>query len=344
MTKHEAFETQKDWRHIATTKQSERNLRVAILITEGFSLLSLTSLTDVFSAVHSVSPSSKVNVSLMTVDGKAVRSQSGVKVTPDLALSTELRGGGFTKEFDFVIICSGLKLSEDESNCTLNLVRNSRRNGISICVIGAAVWSVAMSGCIRKGTDHWSRIPGIREAMPHLEFENAIFVRDGGIYSCAGELGAMDFALSWVGEHVGSETASQICNHLLVQFSRNANQIQTCTAADRFKGVPGKLLQAIDLMISNIEEPISISGISNSLNISIRQLERMFAQHLSTSPVKFYRRQQLDTSMKLINQTNMPLIEVALASGFSTPSTLCRGFKKEFGFTPTEARNMFRLN
>lgn len=339
MTKHHVFENDKAY----ICEQPGQCLKVAILLTEGFSLLSLTSLTDVFSAVNIISSKDSVAVTLMSNDGQTIRSRSGVEIIPDGSTSYEARDSISRQKYDFCVICTGTDLTELESSAVMGLVRKCRRVGISMCAIGAAVKLIAISGFIRKGTDHWSRIPVARETMPHIDFENAIFVRDGNFFSCSGELGAMDFALNWVGEHIDSEVASKICNYLLLQSSRQADRTQTCTAADRFKGVPIKLQNIIEFMITNIEEPISMGKMSRIFGISVRQIERMFSRYLSTSPVKFYRREKLELSMKLIEHTNMPIVEIALACGYNTPSTFNKQFKAEFGMTPTLTRNAFHI-
>lgn len=241
MTKHHMFEGDNVYIFEQPVKLPRQCLNVAVLLTEGFSLLSLTSLTDVFSAVNVISSENSINVTLMSNDGHTVCSRSGVEIVPDRPISFEPITYLSGQRYDFYVICAGAEVTEIEASTIMDLVRKSRRAGISICAIGAAVRLIAKSGYIQKGTDHWSRIPVIREAMPQIEFENAIFVRDGNFFSCSGELGAMDFALNWVGEHIDSEVASKICNYLLLQSSRSADRTQTCTAADRFKGVPIKL-------------------------------------------------------------------------------------------------------
>lgn len=343
MTKHHVFKNSEANAWKRPIKSPGQCFNVAIVLSEGFSLLSLTSLTDVFSAVNIVSSEDYVNVSLMSCDGRSLCSRSGVEIVPDGPVSYEPIESLSRQKYDFYVICTGAEMTNLETSAIINLVRKCRRTGVSICAIGAAVRLIAMSGYIRKGTDHWSRIPVIREAMPHINFENAIYVRDGSFYSCSGELGTMDFALNWVGEHIATDVASKICNYLLLQSSRSADRIQTCTAADRFKGAPKILQDILDIILDNLEEPLSMRKISQIFSISTRQIERLFFRHLSTSPVKFYRREQLELGMKLLEQTNMPITEIAIACGYNTSTTFNKRFKHEFGITPTIARKPFRI-
>ncbi|KIC08598.1 hypothetical protein RA19_19300 [Leisingera sp. ANG-M1] len=318
-------------------RRHRRYFNAAILLTEGFSLLSLTSLTDVLDAVQTASPSDCVDVSLLTLDGTPVRSRSKVLVAPDAALADRGRQDSMPKP-DVYVICSGAQMSAAAAAAALELVRKCRASATPVCAIGAAIRVIAQSGHITKGTDHWSRIPANRETLPHIEFEDSIFVRDGNLFSCSGELGAMDFALNWVEGNISAETAGRIRNYLLLQSARSADRNQTCSAADRFRGAPVKLQKAIDLMLANMEEPLTVNEIAATIGLSVRQVERMFLRHLGTSPVRFYRKQRLELGRSLVEDTNMPVTEIALACGFKSLSSFIKLFRNSFGATPVTFR------
>ncbi|MEX0305587.1 MAG: GlxA family transcriptional regulator [Leisingera sp.] len=310
----------------------------AILLTDGFSLLSLTSLADVLDAVQAASPSDCVEVSLLTLDGAPVRSRSKVQVAPDGALPKCLQRDSQLPKPDVYVICSGAQMTESGAAAVLELVRRCRASATPVCAMGAAIRVIAQSGHITRGTDHWSRIPANRETLPHIEFEDSIFVRDGNLFSCSGELGAMDFALSWVESNISAGTAAQIRNYLLLQSARSADRTQTCTAADRYRGTPLKLQKAVDLMLANMEEPLTVNAIAAAIGLSVRQVERMFLRHLGTSPVRFYRMQRMELGRSLVEDTNMPVTEIALACGFKSLSSFIKLFRDSFGATPVSFR------
>ncbi|WP_293573561.1 helix-turn-helix domain-containing protein [Phaeobacter sp.] len=318
--------------------QHRRRFNAAILLTDAFSLLSLTSLTDVLHTVQLASQDACVDVSLQTFDGAPVRARSKVLVSPDSSLSDVLKHGFDLPKPDVYVICSGAQMSEAEAATTLELVRKCRMASIPVCAMGAAVRVIAQSGHITKGTDHWSRIPVNRETLPHIEFEDSIFVRDGNVFSCSGEMGAMDFALNWVEDNVATKTAARIRNYLLLQSARSPDRAQPWAAADRYRGAPVKVQKAIELMLNNLEEPLPVNEIAASIGVSVRQVERMFMRHIGTSPLRFYRKQRLELGRSLVEDTNMPVTEIALACGFKSLSSFIKLFRKNFGATPV----MFR--
>ncbi|EBA14756.1 Helix-turn-helix, AraC type:ThiJ/PfpI [Roseobacter sp. SK209-2-6] len=317
---------------------NRRLFNAAILITEGFSLLSLTSLIDVLDAVQTASPLACVDVTILTLDGTPVRARSKVQIASDGSLLDNLRRDTLLPRPDVYAVCSGPQMSAAETALTLELVRKCRLSSTPVCAMGAAVRVIAQSGLITKGTDHWSRIPANRETLPHIDFEDSIFVKDGNLISCSGELGAMDFALNWVENNISTETATRIRNYLLLQSTRSADRAQTCSAADRYRGAPPKLQQAINLMLDNLEEPLSVNTIAAIIGLSVRQVERLFLRYLGTSPVRFYRMERLELGRSLVEDTNMPITEIALACGFKSLSSFIKLFRNNFGATPITFR------
>lgn len=337
MTKHQFFSES----HVKVFPEMPSSHNVVIVLTPGFSLLSLASLTDVLDAVGAVSAKNRVQVRMLSVDGQVVQSRSRGQILPDGPLETEYGLSETLSRSDAVIVCSGLELTEADHKATMKIVRWCRRAAVPVCLMGAAVRAAAETGHLTKGTDHWSRIHANSETMPYVEFSNAIFVEDGNLATCCGELGAMDFALHWVSTRISPNVTAKIRNHLILSSARSADRAQTCTVSDTYKGAPAQLQRIIGVMLENLEnldEPLTMSSVAERAGLSIRQVERLFARHLSTSPVKFYRTKQFERARALIEDTNMTVTEVALACGFSSFSAFGRGFRKQFGIAPAKLR------
>jgi len=65
-------------------------------------------------------------------------------------------------------------------------------------------------------------------------------------------------------------------------------QNQSLPLRYRYANIPEVLLEALEIMESNMEEPLSPGEIADYLNHSRRQLERLFREHLLTSPAEKY--------------------------------------------------------
>src|SRR5690606_36476792 len=84
--------------------------------------------------------------------------------------------------------------------------------------------------------------------------------------------------------------------------------------------------------------PPSPRDVASLVNISLRQLERLCVKYIGTSPQKYTRQTQLKHAMKLLEQSSMPIVEVAIACGFRGTSTFNKSFKRAFGVTPIKFR------
>src|SRR5271156_1663024 len=75
------------------------------------------------------------------------------------------------------------------------------------------------------------------------------------------------------------------------------------------------------------ESPLKNGGVdvlASRLGIGSRHLRRLFLQHLGAPPIKVAQTRRLHFAKKLIDETSLPMEQVALAAGFGS----VRGFKR----------------
>ncbi len=101
-----------------------------------------------------------------------------------------------------------------------------------------------------------------------------------------------------------------------------------------------KLLKVIELMEENLEEPLSRNGLAATAGLSTRQLERLFRKYLNRSPARYYLELRLNKARLLLLQTNMSIIDVALACGFVSASHFSKCYRDFFGRTPRKERGL----
>lgn len=96
--------------------------------------------------------------------------------------------------------------------------------------------------------------------------------------------------------------------------------------------------RALSFLQENLQEPLRVDDIANHVNLSRSTLERRFQQQLGQRPGEALRVARLAHAGDLLRQTNLPLLHVALASGFSSQSYFNKTFRKRYGMTPTAYR------
>ena len=91
-------------------------------------------------------------------------------------------------------------------------------------------------------------------------------------------------------------------------------------------------------MEAHLETPIPITELSSNIEMSSRQLERLFKSELSQTPARYYLNLRLDRARKFIRQTSLNIQEIAVATGFSSASYFSKSYKSRFRLTPLEER------
>lgn len=96
--------------------------------------------------------------------------------------------------------------------------------------------------------------------------------------------------------------------------------------------------QVLRIMTDTIETPVSTAEIARRIGLSTRQIERIFARNGFDPPLKYYTNLRLIRARQLMEQTRMPLTEVALACGFDSLAAFSKNYKRVHGITPKNAR------
>jgi transcriptional regulator GlxA family with amidase domain len=92
------------------------------------------------------------------------------------------------------------------------------------------------------------------------------------------------------------------------------------------------------MMEGNIEDPVSPARLASDVGMSTRQLERLFRRYLNRSPKRYYMELRLAKARNLLMQTDMSVINVALACGFASPSHFSKCYRAHYQTTPYRER------
>lgn len=69
-----------------------------------------------------------------------------------------------------------------------------------------------------------------------------------------------------------------------------------------------------------------------------RQLQRLFKQNFGVSPATYYLRLRLEHGDDLLRKTSMDILDIAIATGFSSSSHFSRSYRRQYGLTPGARR------
>lgn len=105
-----------------------------------------------------------------------------------------------------------------------------------------------------------------------------------------------------------------------------------------WRGTSNTVSRALALIEGGAMDAGDVDALASRLGVGERQLRRLFRQHLGASPVSVAQTRRVLLAKQLIQETRLPMGEVALASGFGSVRRFNETFQQLFGRPPGELR------
>lgn len=270
---------------------------------------------------------------LLSEDGEPVRCSAGIEFVVQSELQEVLRD-------DTIMICGGINVQNATTKKVLNWVRREARRGPIIAGLCTAGYTLARAGLLdgKRATIHWENQDSFTEEFENVELTKSVFVVDGNRITTAGGTSSIDLMLKLVANDHGEDLANAVADQLIYSSIRTDQDTQRLSIPSRIGVRHPKLSLVIQKMEQNIEEPISPASLARDVAMSTRQLERLFRRYLNRSPKRYYMELRLQKARNLLMQTDMSVINVALACGFASPSHFSKCYRAHYDTTPYRER------
>ncbi|MBL3568424.1 GlxA family transcriptional regulator [Rhodovulum visakhapatnamense] len=241
---------------------------------------------------------------------------------------------------EIVIVCGGIDVQKATTRTLVGWLRREARKGLIVAGLCTAAHALARAGLLdgRRATIHWENQDGFLEDFPEIELTRSVFVIDGNRMTTAGGTASIDLALTLIAQTHGQDLANAVADQLIYSSIRTDQDTQRLSIPTRIGVRHPKLSQVIQVMEKNLEDPISPATLARDVGMSTRQLERLFRRYLNRSPKRYYMELRLSKARNLLMQTDMSVINVALACGFASPSHFSKCYRAHYDTTPYRER------
>ncbi|MFN7694313.1 MAG: helix-turn-helix domain-containing protein [Burkholderiales bacterium] len=210
-------------------------------------------------------------------------------------------------------------------------------------VEGGALW-LAAAGLLkgrRAACADWLATH-LQQQHPDVIWSQSLWELDAvpgqpAFLSCPKPLALPDLLLAWLAREHGDALARQLAGRVGLSAIR-ARDDRVLGDTGGHALMPPKLAEALALMQANLAEPLPTDDVARLVGLSRRQLERLFKQHLDALPSRHYLELRLNRSRELLQRTGQSILQVGLASGFSSGPHFSNAYKAAFGCTPREER------
>lgn len=307
--------------------------RFIFMLLPRFSLIGFTSAIEPLRIANRMADHTIYEWELASGNGVSETCSAGITLNVDRALEEVGRN-------DVIVFCGGMDIKNAATPKMLNWARREARKGMPVGALCTGAHFLAKAGLLqnRKATIHWENREAFIEAFPDNEISNSVFVIDNNRFTSAGGTSSADLMLRIIANEHGTDLANAVADQMIYAMIRTDKDEQRLSIPTRIGVRHSKLSAVIKMMGENLEEPISPSALAGEVGISTRQLERLFRRYLNRSPKRYYTELRLQKARNLLLQTEMSVINVALACGFTSPSHFSKCYRLHFSTTPYRER------
>ncbi len=283
-------------------------------------------------------PAYRVEVAAETAG--PLRMESGLEIVASRSLKS-LRGG-----IDTLIVPggAGVEVAMRDARFVSWLVRTASgvRRVASVCT-GARMLGAAGLLRGRRATTHWRFCDALAAENPDATVEpDAIYVRDGNVWTSAGITAGMDLALALVEEDHGRRLALATARMLVIFLKRPGGQSQFSAqlAAQMAEREPLRDLQA--WILEHPHEDLRVETLARRAGMSPRNFARAFAKEVGMTPARFVEQARIGAARRRLEESGAGVDEIAAAAGFGTAETMRRAFLRGLATNPSAYRARFR--
>ena len=309
---------------------SEKKTALFVLL-DNFSMVSFTGAVDVLVTSNLVAAAPVFEVLTASLDGSKVVSDLGIEVAVNEKIDAVS-----VKNIDILVICGGLRTPLRELPSLRKLIKKAIDEEIWVGGVWNGVYYLAEAGLfeLNECSAHPDSRDLIRERYPNTRIGSSSYTLADKHFSSVGPNSTIRVMLEMIEKVFGSDMKRGVNGILLVDENRSVNS----AFSSGVNYLPKNLEMIIELMENNLEEPLDMSDFSDYTSLSRRQIERLFAKYLNTSPSRYYLELRLKKGKQLLLKTDYTISEISIACGFSTQTHFSHSFKMVFGSSPTHFR------
>lgn len=179
----------------------------------------------------------------------------------------------------------------------------------------------------------------MQEAFPRVSVSTSLFTLDRNRFTSSGGTAPLDMMLHLIARDHGRELSAAISEMFVYERIRTEQDHQRVPLKHVVGTHQPKLQEVVALMEANLEEPIDLDNLAGYVDLSRRQLERLFQKYLQCTPSRYYLKLRLIRARQLLKQTSLSIVELAYVCGFVSTPHFSKCYREHFGVPPSDERS-----
>ncbi len=273
----------------------------------------------------------------------SIRTTSGLTIEADQSFADAAKDDA---PIDTLMIAGGHGTVEAlEHKELLNFVRQASDRAERIVSICTGAMILAEIGLLngRRATTHWWWCPILKSKYPEVEVEpDAIYVRDGNIWTSAGVTTGMDLALSLVEADWGHDVALQVARYNVMYMMRPSGQSQFSAHLVAQKAEDPLINETLSYILANLTDPLTVTALAARAAMSERTFARKFKDETGVTPAHYVEAARVQSARVELEQSDTGVEQIALHAGFQNAERMRRAFQRHVGVSAADYRQRFR--
>ncbi|MHA7291295.1 GlxA family transcriptional regulator [Arthrobacter sp. MDT3-24] len=309
--------------------------RIVIVTFASAQILDVTGPLEVFSSASRFLPNVAYRTEVVSSAGGPVLATCGLEfgTTPISDVSTPI---------DTLLVAGGRDM--DEAAADDELVRHVRRladRARRVTSVCSGAFLLAAAGLLdgRRATTHWAECQQLDNDYPGIAVDtDAIFVRDGNVWTSAGVTAGIDLALALIADDHGRQAAATVARQLVVYLRRSGGQAQFSALLAAQESDSEPVSDLLSWIPEHLADDLSIPALARRINLSERQFSRLFKAEVSSTPADHVESLRIEAACRLLETTLSSVEQISKTCGFGTPETMNRTFRRRLNTTPGNHR------
>ena len=320
-------------------------IEVAFLMLDGAQLLDFAGPHDVLNAANQVLSlrhprrANHYRISLFSERSFLhIAGEQNIEIGKAKKISSEI------EQFDTIIVVGGQNLVGSISNEAIRWLKASARKArrtVSICT-GAFILAAAGLLDNRRAATHWLYFQELQRRYPKISVDGeAIWVKDGPIYTSAGVTAGIDLTLALVEEDHGKKVSLAAAGGLVVYFRRPGSQSQFSQLLKNQWADVNEFDELVPWIMENLHRDLTVPALAAKCAMSERHFTRKFATNFATTPAKLVSNLRIERARNLLSDSNFSIEQISRKCGFGNSDVLRKTFLRSLELTPNEYRRLW---
>jgi AraC family carnitine catabolism transcriptional activator len=277
------------------------------------------------------------DASIVSSDPRPVPLSDGDVIVPQATIDEAPRP-------DVAIVIGGHPPPADAVPPYNSWLRKLARSGI---ILGGVDWGVvvlAEAGLLEdcRVAAHWEVTARLLEHPGTLKITEDLYAFDRNRITCAGRCAITEMMLYLIHHLYGANVAVATGQDLVYSCPRPANTPQKLSHGLSPSTADRRLAKCLAAIEANPETPLSLVELAKRAGVSPRYLQKLAQRELGISIMEYSLSVRLSKARDLVLHTDMPMFEIAAATGFSAAAVFARAFKQRYGKSARLYRTRYR--